>query len=107
MTLEQQLVTILVVVLATMTTRFLPFMVFNKKRPVPKFILYLGHYLPSTVMALLVIYAFKSTIVGKDPHQVASILAAILTAAIHFYKRNMLLSIALGTISYMLLIQVL
>ena len=56
MTLLQQILTVAVVVLGTMTTRFLPFLLFPEGRQPPAFIRYLGTVLPSAVIGLLVIF---------------------------------------------------
>lgn len=47
MTLTQQMITILMVVLGTMLTRFLPFLLFPADKPTPKYIQYLGNVLPA------------------------------------------------------------
>lgn len=54
MTLAQQIITIGLCVLGTMTTRFLPFLVFRENRETPKFIQYVGKFLPSAVFGMLV-----------------------------------------------------
>ena len=59
MTLTQQILTIGAVVLGTMLTRFLPFLVFPADRPTPKFIQYLGRVLPGAVFALLIVYCLR------------------------------------------------
>lgn len=46
MSLTQQVITILMVVLGTLITRFLPFIVFPAGKPTPKYIQYLGKVLP-------------------------------------------------------------
>ncbi len=46
MSLTQQAITILMVVLGTLITRFLPFIVFPAGKPTPKYIQYLGKVLP-------------------------------------------------------------
>lgn len=46
MSLTQQAITILMVVLGTLITRFLPFIVFPAGKPTPKYIQYLGKILP-------------------------------------------------------------
>ena len=46
MTLTQQIITIAMVVLGTMLTRFLPFLLFPAGRPTPPYIQYLGRVLP-------------------------------------------------------------
>ena len=55
MSVTQQIITIAMVVLATMLTRFLPFIVFPSGKPTPKYIQYLGKVLPAAVFGLLVI----------------------------------------------------
>ena len=47
MSIPQQLVTIGVIVLGTMLTRFLPFFIFPDNRPTPPFVRYLGCVLPA------------------------------------------------------------
>ena len=59
MTLSQQLIIIGMVVLGTMITRFLPFLIFPSGRPVPKYVQYLGNVIPSAAFGLLVIYSLK------------------------------------------------
>lgn len=47
------------VVLGTMMTRFLPFLLFPADKPTPKYVQYLGKVLPAAVFGLLVIYCLK------------------------------------------------
>ena len=49
MTVTQQIITILLCIIGTMSTRFLPFLVFNEHRGTPEFVKYLGRYLPAAV----------------------------------------------------------
>ncbi len=62
MTTSQSVITILVVVLGTMLTRFLPFIIFPAGKTPPKFITYLGGVLPYAVIGLLVIYCLKDAV---------------------------------------------
>ena len=55
MTTAEQIMTIAAVILATMLTRFLPFLIFPAGKPTPSYIQYLGKVLPSAVFGLLVI----------------------------------------------------
>lgn len=59
MTVSQQIITIVAVVLGTMATRFLPFLLFPSNRPTPKYVQYLGKVLPSAALGLLVVYCLK------------------------------------------------
>ena len=105
MTLQQQLITIGMVILGTMITRFLPFLVFPAGKPTPKYIQYLGAVLPSAVFGLLVVYCLKSVNIWKGSHGFPEFISILVVIGLHLWKRQMLLSIALGTICYMALIQ--
>lgn len=105
MTLTQQIITITAVVLATMATRFLPFLIFPSGRPTPKYVQYLGRVLPAAVFGLLVIYCLRDVSVFTGNHAVPELISIVLILILHFWKRQMLLSIAGGTICYMLLVQ--
>lgn len=105
MTLTQQIITIIMVVLGTMLTRFLPFMVFPAGKPTPKYIQYLGKVLPSAVFGLLVIYSLKGVSILKGSHGIPELIAIGAVIVLHRWKRQMLLSIAGGTVCYMVLVQ--
>ncbi len=105
MTLTQQIITVAMVVLGTAVTRFLPFLVFPAGKPTPKYIQYLGKVLPSAVFGLLVIYSLKDVSVLAGSHGVPEMLSILLVIVLHVWKRQMLLSIAGGTVCYMLLVQ--
>jgi Predicted branched-chain amino acid permeases (azaleucine resistance) len=105
MTLLQRLITIGMVILGTVVTRFLPFIVFPSDKPTPKYIQYLGKVLPSAALGLLVIYCFKDVSVLKGTHAIPELISVGATIALHLWKRQMLVSIAGGTIIYMLLVQ--
>ncbi|MED1221388.1 MULTISPECIES: branched-chain amino acid transporter permease [Bacillus] len=105
MSVTQQIITIAIVVLGTMLTRFLPFMVFPSGKPTPKYVQYLGKVLPSAVLGLLVIYCFKDVSLLSGSHGFPELIAVGVVALLHFWKKNMLLSIAGGTVVYMILVQ--
>lgn len=105
MTLTQQIITILMVVLGTMITRFLPFLVFPSGKPTPKYIQYLGKVLPPSVFGLLVIYCLKNVSIFTGSHGLPELISIVLVVVVHLWKRQMLLSIAGGTICYMILVQ--
>ncbi len=104
MTFPQQVITIALCVLATVTTRFLPFLVFAGKRETPPLVQYLGKALPSAIFAMLVVYCLRNTDVAAH-FALPEALAITATVLIHLWKRQMLLSIAGGTAVYMLLVQ--
>lgn len=105
MTVAQQIITIAVIVLGTMLTRFLPFLLFPAGRQTPKYIRYLGKYLPAAVFGLLVIYCLKDVSLLSGSHGIPELISIAMVVALHLWKRQMLLSIAGGTVCYMLLVQ--
>ena len=105
MTLTQQIITIAMVVLGTMITRFLPFLVFPAGKETPKYIQYVGKVLPAAVFGLLVVYCLRSVDLFSGSHGLPEAISIALVIALHVWKRQMLLSIAGGTVFYMLLVQ--
>lgn len=105
MTLTQRLITIGVVILGTVLTRFLPFLLFPAGKPTPKYIRYLGTVLPSAVFGLLVVYCLKNVSLFTGSHGLPELISIAVVAGLHVWKRQMLLSIAGGTVCYMLLVQ--
>lgn len=105
MTTTQRILTIAAVVLGTMLTRFLPFAVFSSNRPTPAYIRYLGRALPGAAFGLLLVYSLKDVSLLAGSHGLPEALSILLVVTLHLWKRQMLLSIAGGTICYMLLIQ--
>ncbi len=105
MTMTQQIITIMMVVLGTMLTRFLPFLLFPAGKPTPPYIQYLGKALPGAVFGMLVIYCLKDVSLLGGSHAIPELISIAVVTALHLWKRQMLLSIAGGTICYMLLVQ--
>ena len=96
---------ILTVALTTFATRVVPFLIFPKGKEIPAVIQYLGKVLTPAVIGMLVVYCLKATPVMKAPHGLPEAIAVAVTAGLHVWKRNNLLSIGAGTILYMVLIQ--
>ena len=96
---------ILTVALTTFATRVVPFLIFPKgerdsgRDPVP------GKGTDPAVIGMLVVYCLKATPVLDAPHGLPEAIAVAITAGLHVWKRNNLLSIGAGTILYMVLIQ--
>lgn len=105
MTLTEQIITIAAIVVATMLTRFIPFLLFPAGKPTPKYIQYLGKVLPAAVFGLLVIYCLKDVSLFAGSHGIPELISIALVIALHLWKKQMLVSIAGGTICYMLLVQ--
>lgn len=106
MIVTQQILTIAAVVLGTMTTRFLPFILFPAGRSTPKYIQYLGRVLPAAALGLLVIYSLKGVNLLTGSHGIPELIAVAFVIILHKWKRQMLLSIAGGTVLYMILVQI-
>ncbi len=105
MTTAQQLITILMISLGTLSMRFLPFLIFPAGKPTPKYIQYLGKVLPGAVFGMLVIYCLKNVAVTAFPFGIPELIGIAVTAALHLWKKQMILSMGAGTIVYMLLVQ--
>ena len=105
MTTAQSILTILAVVLGTMTTRFLPFLIFPEGKEPPRYITYLGTVLPYAVIGLLVVYCLKNVSLFTGNHAIPEIISIGAVIGLHIWKRQMLLSIAGGTVCYMVLVQ--
>ena len=97
------IITIVVLALSVQLTRFLPFVFFGESRKIPDAVSYLGLVLPAAMMGLLVIYCYKDYGLSSI---MPALVAGIMTVIIHLWKRNTIMSIALGTAIYMILIRI-
>lgn len=105
MTTPRIIITITAVVAATMLTRFLPFIIFPAGKPTPKYIVYLGRVLPPAIFGMLVIYCLKDVTILSGSHGIPELISIAIVVGLHLWKRQMLLSIFVGTVCYMLLVQ--
>ena len=94
-----------VAALVTIALRFLPFLIFREGKTTPPFITRLGQLLPNAIMGMLVIYCLKSISLTRAPFGIPELIGCMSVAVLHIWKRNTLLSIGLGTIVYMFLVQ--
>lgn len=101
----RSIIIIVLVALTTLATRAIPFLMFPAGKKIPKAVEYLGKMLPPAVIGMLVIYCFKSVSVIEAPFGLPEFIAGITVALLHVWKRNNLLSIGVGTILYMILVQ--
>lgn len=90
------LAAIAVMTAATFATRALPFLLLRRGADHPV-VLFLGRYLPAAVMTLLVLYAVKDVPLRTAPYGLTHAIAIVVTAAVHIWRRNALLSITAGT----------
>lgn len=107
MSMSLQIITILLCVLGTVLTRALPFLIFSSRKPVPPVIHYLGKALPAATFGMLVVYCLRDVSFISGNHGIPELISIIAVILLHLLKRNMLLSIAGGTVCYMLLVQTL
>lgn len=104
MTTVQSMITIFAVVLGTMLTRFLPFLIFPEGKTPPPHITYLGTVLPYAVIGLLVIYCVKDAVFAPF-HGLPELIVIGSIIVFHKWKKSTLLSIGAGTVVYMVLVQ--
>ena len=64
-----------------------------------------GSTLPPAVIALLVVYCLKNVGWVTGTHGIPELLCIAITALLHIWKHNNLLSIGVGTVLYMVLVQ--
>lgn len=106
LTNTQSVILIIIIALGTLITRFLPFVFFPERKETPKYIIYLGKVLPYSAIGLLVVYCLKNVSFIQSPFGIPQIIAVLCVVAIHLWKSNTLLSIGIGTIVYIFLVQV-
>jgi branched-subunit amino acid transport protein AzlD len=86
---------------ATFATRVVPFVFFHRHTDHP-LVKHLGRFLPAAVMALLAtVFLQRSANWQASLPGVDALLAGTLVLLIHLWRRNALLSIAAGTLTYM------
>lgn len=96
---------IAVVSACTIFLRAFPFLIFGGKKEVPQTVQYLGKVLPPAIMTVLVVYCLKGISFLEGSRGIPEIFSVLLVAGLHLWKKNILLSIGLGTVCYMVLIQ--
>lgn len=105
LTSTQTIIIIVVAALATMTTRFLPFIIFRGNGSTNAYINYLGKVLPYAAIGLLVVYCLRNINFTTTPNGLPEAIAVVSIIILHYWKENTLLSIGVGTVMYMVLVQ--
>lgn len=100
-----EIMVIAVVAVCTFATRLFPFLVFGRKGEPSPMIRFLGKALPPAVIAILIIYCLKNVNFLLPESVLPQLLSILAVVLLHLWKRNNLLSIGLGTVLYMFLIQ--
>ena len=96
---------IAVVAIVTLLLRVLPFIIFGGKRKTPEIVTYLGKVLPYAIMGMLVVYCLKDISITSFPFGIPEVIASSAVVLLHLWKRNTLISVGVGTVLYMVLIQ--
>lgn len=108
MFLWQRIVTIAIAAVTNFLTRYLPFRLFasgkKEKEGLSPFIKGLGTFLPAAIMSMLVVYCYRNINLLSGNHGLPDLLAGIITVVVHLWRRSMFLSLIVGTVSYILLI---
>ena len=105
MTAVQMGLTIAVCTAATMLTRFLPFLIFSsKEQQPPEVVRYLGRVLPAAIFGMLIVYCLKGVSLTSGSHGIPEAIAIGVTVALHKWRHQTLVSIAGGTLCYVLLV---
>lgn len=103
MNTTQVFVSILMMVIATQLTRWLPFLIFPEQKAQPKWLNFLSERLPYASLGLLVMYALKDVQLTRVPYGVSELISLSFITVIHTKYHNTLLSIGLGSLLYLIL----
>ncbi len=90
--------------LANFITRIFPFLFFAKKEP-PKIVSFVANSFPPIIMTILIFYTLGKIDFTVAPYGTKELLSIIVTALLHIKFNNYLISIFMGTIFYMILVQ--
>lgn len=104
MTSHQMIVSVVIMAIVSGAIRLAPFVLFSGDNT-PKWVEKLGRTLPCAVMGMLVIYCLKDVNFQATINYLPAFIAVAVTAVSYYWKRNSLLSIFVGTILYMALVQ--
>ena len=96
----QILLTLLVIFAVTYALRLAPFLFLRRVHDSPV-VGHLGRTMPLGVMAVLVVYTLSSVDVTAAPHGLPELAGVVVTAGLHLWRRNAMLSIVAGTATYM------
>ena len=106
MTISQMIITIILVIAATVLTRFLPYIIFREGKEIPGTVQYLGKVLAPAVFGLLIIYCLRNVNFAAGNHVVPEIISIAAVIALYQIKHDMLVPMAGGTVLYMILIRI-
>ncbi len=93
-------------VLGGVIGQLLPFLIFRNDNDIPDMIKRLGEILPSAIMAILIVYCLKDAGNNFIADGIWRLVAVLIVVVSYKWKHSTLLSILLGTVSYMLLLHI-
>lgn len=94
-----------VVAVCTFFLRAAPFVIFGGRKTVPRWIHYLGRCLPAAVMVTLVFYCLRGVNFFTGSRGIKELIALGLVIILHKVKKNILLTVAVSTVCYMVMRQ--
>lgn len=62
--------------------------------------------LPYAAIGMLVVYCLKGVNLKASPYGIPEAISIVIVAVLHYWKENTLLSIGVGTVVYMTLVQI-
>lgn len=104
-TTVQLIIFFAIVALGTLLTRALPFLLFPENKQIPNYVRYLADTLPFTIIGLLVVYCLKDVRLTSAPFALPEAISILVIILLHKWKKNTLLSIGVGVLLYIFLIQ--
>lgn len=99
------MIVIAVMGLAVLATRIVPVLIFGRGEKVPDFIMYLGRVVPYTAMGLLIVYCLRDISLFEGSHGLPEAISLAVVTLTYIWKRNSILSVVIGTVLYMFLVQ--
>jgi branched-chain amino acid transport protein azlD len=85
--------------------RLFPFIIFANGK-LPKLVKFYEKYLPYSLMAILFCYCFASVNFSEYPHGLPEVISLIVITLLHIWKKNIMLSLFLGTAVFLILSRV-
>ncbi len=101
---ETAILAVVICAAVTFGLRVLPFALFEGRKT-PRAISYLGRVLPPAVIAMLAVYCLKDISFAAPGGFLPQLIASAVVALMQLWKKNTILSIAVGTAVYMALLQ--
>lgn len=83
MTFAEQMTTLGMVVLGTVATRFIPFLLFPPGKPTPAYVSYLGKVLPAATIGMLVVYCIRDVSLVTGNHGIPEFVSIGVVALLH------------------------